>query len=419
MTRVVVCWNGPVFGRREGGGSSLFVLLASMVVPVVGLVPSVPAAPPRPPRADSPLMRGVGFRRALSQRVSVAWVTNSTDRLNQHTIRQLAVRSQELWRVSVVLDRRIDPSSELKVEVTNRPVREVLDSLSRPVGGGISEVGNAVYIGPAGDARVLRTLVQLREMELDREIRGAGRDARVARLRKELTIRFEDLVEPREVLAQISRKWKVEIDSLDAIPHDLWAGAEFPGVSATEALSLVLIQYGMTFRWTGAGTGIRIVAPRRPVSLSARYRAKGGRVQAARALVRKELAGVAMEPAGPGEVGVRGIWEDLQVAKSLIERGRRPAGSSSPQRFPPLARRRFTLKVARGRVSDIMKQLEQTGVRFVYDAKAVKAAGVRFDRTVALDVQKVTAEKFFDRLFTPLGLKFSVDGVTVRLSVKR
>ena len=66
-----------------------------------------------------------------------------------------------------------------------------------------------------------------------------------------------------------------------------------------------------------------------------------------------------------------------------------------------------------------MRQLEQTGVRFVYDGKAVKAAGVRFDRTVALDVQKVTAEKFFDRLFTPLGLNFAVDGVTVRLSVKR
>ena len=390
-----------------------------MVAPVVGLVPSVQAAPPRTPRADSPLLRGVGFRRALAQRVSVAWVNNSTDRLNQHTIRQLAVRSQELWRVSVVLDRRNAPSTELKVEETTPPVREELESLSRPVGGGASEVGNAVYIGPAGDARVLRTLVQLREMELDREIRGPSRDARVARLRKKSTIRFEDLSEPREVLGQISRKWKIEIDSLDAIPHDLWAGAEFPGVSATEALSLVLIQYGMTFRWNGAGTGIRIVAPRRPVSLSARYRAKGGRVQAARALVRKELARVAMEPAGPGEVGVRGIWEDLQVARSLIERGRRPAGSSSPQRFPPLARRRFTLKVARGRVSDIMRQLEQTGVRFVYDGKAVKAAGVRFDRTVALDVQKVTAEKFFDRLFTPLGLKFSVDGVTVRLSVKR
>ena len=91
-------------------------------------------------------MRGVGFRRALAQRVSVAWVNNSTDRLNQPTIRQLAVRSQELWRVSIVLDRRIDPSSELKVEVTNRPVREVLDSLARPVGGGTRAVGNAVYI---------------------------------------------------------------------------------------------------------------------------------------------------------------------------------------------------------------------------------------------------------------------------------
>lgn len=419
MTRVGTCRNGSVVGRRGGRCSSLIVLLASLMAPVACLVPSIQAAPPRTTRGDAPLMRGAGFRRALAQRVSVVWVNTSTDRLNQHTIRQLAVRSQELWRVSVVLDRRIDPSSELKVEVTNRPVREVIDSLARPVGGGTSEVGSVVYIGPADDSRVLRTLVQLRESELDREIRGPNRAARVTRLRRESTIRFEDLTEPREVLGQIAQKWKIEIDSLDAVPHDLWAGAEFPGVSATEALSLVLIQYGMTFRWNRTGTGIRIVTPRRPVSLSARYRAKGGRVEAARALVRKELAGVSIEPAGPGEVGVRGTWEDLQVARSLIERGRRPAGSPSPQRFPPLARRRFTLKVARGRVSDIMKQLEQTGVRFVYDAKAVEAAGVRFEQTVALDVQKVTAEKFFGRLFTPLGLKFTVDGVTVRLSVKR
>ncbi|HAB11614.1 MAG TPA: hypothetical protein DCE47_07990, partial [Planctomycetaceae bacterium] len=233
-------------GRRGGRCSSLIVLLASLMAPVACLVPSIQAAPPRTTRGDAPLMRGAGFRRALAQRVSVVWVNTSTDRLNQHTIRQLAVRSQELWRVSVVLDRRIDPSSELKVEVTNRPVREVIDSLARPVGGGTSEVGSVVYIGPADDSRVLRTLVQLRESELDREIRGPNRAARVTRLRRESTIRFEDLTEPREVLGQIAQKWKIEIDSLDAVPHDLWAGAEFPGVSATEALSLVLIQYGMT-----------------------------------------------------------------------------------------------------------------------------------------------------------------------------
>lgn len=419
MTQVAAVRNGLTIGRRRVRRSSPIVLLATLVAQMAWLVPSAETAPPRTPRSDSPLLRGIGFRRALAQRVSVAWVNTSTDRLNQHTIRQLAGRSQELWRVAVVLDRRIDPSSELKVEVTNRPVREVIDALARSVGGGTSVVGNAVYIGSTADVRVLRTLVQLRETDLDREIQGANRAARITRLRRESTIRFEDLAEPREVLGQIARKWKIEIDSLDAIPHDLWAGAEFPGVSATEALSLVLIQYGMTFRWIRGGRGIRIVAPRRPVSLSARYRAKGGRVEAARALVRKELAAVSIEPAGPGEVGVRGTWEELQVARSLIERGRRPAGSLTSPRFPPLARRRFTLKVARGRVSDIMKQLGQTGVRFVYDTKALEAAGIRLDRTVALDVQKVTAEEFFDRLFTPLGLEFTVDGVTVRLSVKR
>jgi hypothetical protein len=141
-------------------------------------------------------------------------------------------------------------------------------------------------------------------------------------------------------------------------------------------------------------------------------------VAAATALVRKELAGVTIERSGPGEVGVRGTFEELQVARALIERGRRPAGSQASSRYPPLLRRRFTLKVARARAADIMKQLEQTGVRFEYDAKAFETAGIRIDQTVSLDVRQVTAAVFFERLFGPLGLTVTIDGLTVRMRVK-
>jgi hypothetical protein len=65
-----------------------------------------------------------------------------------------------------------------------------------------------------------------------------------------------------------------------------------------------------------------------------------------------------------------------------------------------------------------MKQLEQTGVKFKYDAKALEAAGIRLDQPVSLDVRQVKASVFFERLFGPLGLTATIDGLTVQLRVK-
>jgi hypothetical protein len=366
---------------------------------------------------ERPVLSGIRFRQSLSQRVSVSWTNTSTDRLRQHSIRHITRRVQELWRVSILLDRRIDPSSEMEVRASNRPVREVLGLLVEPLGGGISVVGNTVYMGPTQDARVLRTLVHLRNEELKLSVEGRSGASRIARLGRKSTVRFDDLTSPREVLAEIARRWKLEIHSVERIPHDLWAGSQWPRATATEALSLVLIQYGLTFEWTARGQGIRIIGFDRPVSLVGRYRARGGKVSVAVSLVRRELPGVSFERAGSGEVGVRGTWEDLQVARALIERGRRPAGSLASPRYPPLSRRRFTLRVARARAADVMKQLEQTGVRFEYDSKSLKSAGVRFDQPVTLDVREVAAGVFFEKLFGPLGLSVEIDGLTVRLRV--
>ena len=115
---------------------------------------------------------------------------------------------------------------------------------------------------------------------------------------------------------------------------------------------------------------------------------------AAVALVERELPGVTIERAGAGEVGVRGTFEELQVARALVERGRRPAGSVATPRFPPMSRRRFTLKVTRARLRDVMRQLEQTGVRFQFDAKRLEKSGIRFDQTIAVDVHQGTARIF-------------------------
>tara|TARA_B100001123_G_C14818553_1_gene831211 strand:- start:459 stop:662 length:204 start_codon:yes stop_codon:yes gene_type:complete len=65
-----------------------------------------------------------------------------------------------------------------------------------------------------------------------------------------------------------------------------------------------------------------------------------------------------------------------------------------------------------------MRQLEQTGVRFQFDAKRLEKSGIRFDQTIAVDVQQVTARIFLEQLFGPLGLESEIDGLTVRLRIK-
>lgn len=51
------------------------------------------------------------------------------------------------------------------------------------------------------------------------------------------------------MLKEVADKFKIEIDGLDQRPHDLWAKTSLPQVTATEALSLLLVQFDSTFEF--------------------------------------------------------------------------------------------------------------------------------------------------------------------------
>lgn len=368
-------------------------------------------------RSPSPLS-GLRFRQALSQRVSVSWVNTSSDQLRRHTIRYIARRASQLWRVSIVLDRRVDPSRELDIVARNQPVGEVIAEIARRIGAMTSVTGHTVFLGPPEDAGILRTLVALRDAELQSLATTPRLTDRRRVLLKRRTIRFEDLSQPRLVLESIASRWGLTIEGLSRVPHDLWAAAEFPAVTATEALSLVLVQFGLTFTWNKDATAVELVRPSRPVTIVDTWTPRQKKTLRAISLVHRELPGVKVETAAGGDVRVHGTWEQLRVAESLVRFGRRPRTLSVPSRFPPLDRRQFTLKVTRARLADIMDQLEQTGVRFEYDRKQLADAGIRLKQTVAIDVKQVTARVFFKRLFEPAGLDHAIDGLVVRLKPK-
>ena len=81
-------------------------------------------------------------------------------------------------------------------------------------------------------------------------------------------------------------------------------------------------------------------------------------------------------------------------------------------------RRQFTLKIKDVSARDLMTELEKSGVMFEFDPDVLAAARIDLNQFVALDVRKLTADEFFHALFDPLGVQFTMDGLTVKLRAK-
>src|SRR5262249_2683875 len=156
----------------------------------------------------------------------------------------------------ILLDRRLDPTASLRADAGGEMLGDFLERLAAGSHSGAVLVGNTVYLGPATAASKLRTLVALRTQELSSkgEIPGGRRGG----LARTASFRWDELDRPAELLTRLAEHYQLKIEGLDLVPHDLWGGAVLPEAGAAEALSLVLIQFDLTFGWIEHGKGVRI-----------------------------------------------------------------------------------------------------------------------------------------------------------------
>lgn len=350
-------------------------------------------------------LTGRPFRSALDARISAVW--------DHVELRMILQRIGQEQQIAILLDRRIDPNQTLSVELSGRSVRDVLERIADKCGAAVSVLGDVVYIGPPAAAEKLRTLAELRSAEAFREptdISG-GRQFQLAD-RRPLT--WNDLDRPADILQQIAGRYRLWVEAAEQLPHDLWAGATLPQVDAVEALTLLLVQFDLTFAWQNAGAGIRLEPIPRDVRIERRHSPRNMTPQAAAVQWQSRFTGLSAEPDGR-EVVVRGTVEQHEAIVELL-RPPRPAtprpGSNEPV---PLERRVFTLKVQEAPVLAIMQKLEESDIAFRYDAAALKAAGVDLNQRIDLDVKQAPAAELFRAMFEPLKVKFTFEKLTVTL----
>ncbi len=365
-------------------------------------------------RATSEFVGGSAFRRALEQSISA-----SSDNDN---LRGITLGIERAQRVSIVLDRRLDPSSSLSLRVSGEPLLGCLQQLAAESDAGATVIGNTAYLGPRELAAHLRTLVALRRQELF-DKRAEIPEARRIALTRPITFRWSDLDRPADLVERLAGKYALSVEGLNRVPHDLWAGAVLPETTAIEGLSLILAQVEVTVSWIDRGEGVRIEpVPRRIVIDNAHEPPRG--TPPATALTRwQEVFPEVEARVESGKIVVSGTEEQHEVVERVRRGGR-------AQRQNQFARRGQTQTAEpasatnwedpeHSREPPYSKSLEAADkgqLTFEYDRAAFKAAGIDLDKPVTLELKNAKIEDLLKAALDPLGVTFEIQGRTVTLS---
>ena len=370
---------------------------------------------PVPERLTGPVLR-----KALEMDFSSSW--------ENEELRTILDRLADKYKTAVLLDRSLDPNQKLDVSIGYQPLWSGFGAVAQSASAGMCLAGNTIYVGPPERAAKLRTLIDLRSGEpIAAEAKlPAGRVLELSRVE---TLHWNDLDEPRQIAAGLAKRAGVKIINSEAIPHDLWAAATLPHANFAEAMSLILIQFDLTFAWNADRTEIRLVPVPKTVGVEKSYSPAGGPSKRASLAARERfLEGVAKsyEQQYPGircrvdgehhQIWIKATLEEHEALKNAGQA--KPKGNPPAAKVPPVRRREFTLRVEQVKASDLLKELENSGIVIKYDAQQLTAKGIDLDQRINMDVEKAMADEFFRKICDPLGLKFAIDNVTVTLTPK-
>ena len=354
---------------------------------------------------------GSKFRSAITQPISIEWSGGG--------LRAIARQLEQIRGVSILLDRRLDPTSDHPADADDESLMAFLERLAAESHAAATVAGNTVYLGPSVAAGKLRTLVKLRNQELSDKTLSIA-ESRRTELTRGITFSWNDLDRPADLVSRLAEKYSLEIEGLNLVPHDLWGGAVLPDVTAIEALSLVLLQFDLTFVWIDQARGVRLQPIPERVALEQVHASNKGMVATAAIDRWKELIPELEARVEHGKIIVSGTVEMHELAER-VRRGGRPPDKSTASEGPvlkPLKFQRYKLQIRNSPASALMKELgkpQHGKLNFEYDAAEIKAAGIDFEKFVTFEVNDATIEDLLKRTFEPLGVAFEVIDRTVKL----
>lgn len=273
----------------------------------------------------------------------------------------------------VVLDRRVDPDAPVSLDLREAPLAEALERLCAATGTGCAVLPATIRIVPRGLAAGV-----VAEERRRREAVDALPASRRAIARREAPWTWADGATPAALAAAAADAARVDLDGLDAVPHDHLAAAELPALPLAERLDLLLLPAALRVDWKGA-------------------RERDGRLRVPVVPVGGDAAGV-----GPAVVAAAGAWD---------------APRAAPRRGPPRpgAAPTWSLEVAAPLDRLLATVAARLGLELRLDREGLRRRGIAPDEIVRLSVESVDRDTLLDRIVEPVGLRWRVDGGTLHV----
>lgn len=163
-------------------------------------------------------------------------------------LRDGITRLSQATRVAMWLDRRVDPSSELDVQLDEVPLAEALDVLAADHGLGWHLYDAVVCFAPDESLESLRRAQSKTSRLLGRLPAGLRRQMLVRR-----AWQWDELAEPRLLLTAIAEESSLPIEGLDRVPHDLWPAADLPPLRLADRMLFIATQFDLEIDYDAPG----------------------------------------------------------------------------------------------------------------------------------------------------------------------
>lgn len=283
-------------------------------------------------------------------------------------LRDALGRLHGLFDDVVFVDRRVDPTMRVTLDIEAGSAEEVVAGIAAERDLGVARLGPLVYLGPSGAAEQLRAISAARAQEVGR----LPPDLRASLTKKQPTD-WARLSEPRRLIVSIAEQRNWRVANADAISHDLWSAGELPGLTFAEQITVLLAGFDLTFELRPNDHSIQVVP-------------------------------------------LKGVGKSL-AAGAAAKRAAAPPNSAHAKKD---GKHVYTLRVQEQPVGAVLKELSKRAHWAIQiDENAIKAAGRSLDKRVSFSVENADQEHLLEALLSPAGLDYQLEGEQVRITAGR
>lgn len=322
-------------------------------------------------------------------------------------LREVLSDFQEQTGLCIVLDRRVDPSTRVTLNVALTSTEQILRQITALLPeAGLSVNRSFVYIGPKKTAHRLRTLCEQQRAAVLKARGGLSSEAYVS-LSSAQPLAWGDLQSPRNVLMVLAEGAGVSVVNLSAIPRDLWHSGRLAKMPFAESATLLLAQFDLMYT-LDPNTGRCEIVPMPEVVVTERRHVVPRRLrEAARRQLAQAFPGVELEWTKSAVVA-QATYEQHQQIELVL------AGKPLPSRVVPadsLKTRLFTLSLPENITwKSLIDQLQSSGVSIRVEGELED----RLNEKVIAELKRLPGEEFFPLLFAELPVQVTVfDGEVV------